>query len=69
MIESPVITKLLVKNTQENIVEVLEGRFGKVPHEIVKRLSAVVKEKDLKALLRFAGQCPDLAAFRERLSG
>jgi predicted transposase YdaD len=67
MSESPVITKLLAKTGQEVIVEVLTARFGKVPHEIVQRLRAVVKEKDIKALARFAGTCPDLATFRERL--
>ena len=67
MIESPLITELLAKRTQENIVDVLTGRFGKVPHDIAERLRAVVREKELKALIRFAGQCPDLATFRERL--
>jgi hypothetical protein len=67
MIESPLITELLAKTRQEDILEVLAGRFGKVPREVAARLRAVVKEKELKALVRFAAQCPDLAAFRERL--
>jgi hypothetical protein len=67
MIESPLITELLVKTRQDDIVEVLAGRFGKVPHEIVTRLRSVVKERELKALIRFAVRCPDLKEFRERL--
>jgi len=67
MIESPLITELLAKRTQENILEFLKRRFGKVPHEIASRLRAVVKEKELNALVGFAADCPSLEAFRERL--
>jgi hypothetical protein len=66
-IESPLISKLLAKTRQGNILIVLTARFGKVPQDIADRLRTVVKDKELMALIRFAAQCPDLAAFRERL--
>jgi hypothetical protein len=66
-IKSPLINELLAKARQEYIVDVLTARFGKVPRDIRIRLSAVIKEKELKALHRFAAQCPTLEAFRERL--
>jgi hypothetical protein len=67
MIESPLIQELLAKTRQEDIVDNLTVRFGKVPSDITTRLRAVLKEKELKALHRFAIQCPDLEAFRDRL--
>jgi hypothetical protein len=67
MIESPLITELLAKRTQENILKVLKRRFGKLPHEIATRLRAVVREKELDDLLGLAADCPSLEAFRERL--
>ena len=43
----------------------LEGRFGEIPPPIlVEAIESVVNEKQLKDLVRSAGACPDLDAFR-----
>lgn len=49
----------------ESIVAVLEARFGDLPSDLLKRIAAVVDEKDLKQLIRATGICPDLDAFRD----
>jgi hypothetical protein len=67
MIESPLINVLLAKNRQEAILDVLAARFGAVPQDVRKQLRSVVDLKRLKGLTRFAAQCPDLEAFRQRL--
>jgi hypothetical protein len=67
MIESPLITELLAKRTQEAVVTVLKRRFGKVPPDIVKHLRAVLSEKKLNQLLGHAVDCPGVEAFRDVL--
>ena len=66
MIESPLIKELLAENTQDNILEVLQGRLGDVSSEVTKLLRRVTKEKKLRELIRYSGR-PDLEAFRQRL--
>ncbi len=71
MIESPLITELLAKNTaetkQKDIVRLLRGRFGAVPEELASALGAIQGEAQLDALFDSAIACPDLEAFRARL--
>jgi hypothetical protein len=71
IIESPLVQELLAQNTQEtrqaDILTFLEGRFGEVPLEIAAELRLVKDKQKLQDLSRFAGQCPDLAAFQARL--
>jgi hypothetical protein len=67
MNESPVITKLLAKKMQEAIVRFLTGRFGKVPADVTKHLSAIVNEKKLDRLITHAAVCPSIEAFRDQL--
>ncbi len=67
MIESPLIKEILAERTQEDIVIVLQGRFGAVPGEVTARLRKITSEKKLNDLLAYSGQCPDLEAFRKRL--
>jgi hypothetical protein len=67
MSELPLINELLAKRTQDDIVRVLKGRFGKVPAEVIKQLRSIVKERQLKQLIGYAVTCPDLSAFRDRL--
>jgi predicted transposase YdaD len=67
MIESPLIQELMAEQRQDDIVEVLAGRFGAVPEDVLKRLRQVTREKELKELLRYTAVCPDLAAFLSRL--
>ena len=52
---------------QENIIEVLEARFGAVPYAWRERLLAVRKESELKRLLRQAALTPDLDKFQKHL--
>jgi hypothetical protein len=68
MIESPLIQEIVVRTRHEAIVCVLEARFGAVPSEIVTALQAIVDEMKLDALIRWAATCPDLEAFRSRLT-
>jgi hypothetical protein len=67
MIESPLISELLAKRQQEDIVTVLKRRFGRVPPDLVKHLRAVVSEKKLNQLLGHAADCQGLEAFRDFL--
>jgi hypothetical protein len=55
------------KTAHQDIVTVLEARFGEVPRDLVEEIEPVVDEEQLKALVRAAGTCPDLAAFRTTL--
>jgi hypothetical protein len=67
MIESPLIKELLAEDRQQAIMEVLTTRFGAVPQKVRKPLRSVVDLKRLTGLIRFAVECPDLEAFRQRL--
>jgi hypothetical protein len=72
MIESPLIKEIVAENTQkarqEDILEVLQARFGEVPKDVAERLRSIRAQKKLKALVKHAAQCPDLEAFWRRLS-
>lgn len=75
MIESPLIKEIVAESEQkakqetkrEDLLDFLEARFDKVSEEIEERLRAIGSEKKLKALIKYAGRCPNLAAFRKRL--
>jgi hypothetical protein len=71
MIDSPLIREIVAENTQQTIHEAirvfLEGRFGTVPDALTARIKSVRKKKELDALIRFAGTCPNLQAFQDRL--
>jgi hypothetical protein len=67
MIESPLITELLAKTRQEDIVMVLKRRFAKVPPDVIKHLRAIVSEKKLSQLLGHATDCASVEAFRDYL--
>lgn len=67
MIESPLIQELLAQRSHDDILQFLEGRFGVIPPKITLALRAVQEEDKLRELARFAGVCPDLAAFQARI--
>jgi hypothetical protein len=67
MFESPLLKELLAQTRQEDIVDVLQERFGDVPVELTTRLQQIADGKKLRGLLRFAAMCPDLEAFNARL--
>jgi hypothetical protein len=68
MIESPLIQEIVARakheTRHEDILEVLEGRFGAVPTDIAMHLKGIVEEKRLRDLHRYAVRCSDLEAFR-----
>lgn len=72
MIESPLIQELMAQKYQETmheaIVQNLETRFGTVPPEVAVTVRSVLDEQQLRELHRFAVVCPDLEAFRARVT-
>jgi hypothetical protein len=72
MIESPLIQELMsevvAKERHKYIVGVLEERFGSVPQDILTALGAIQDAERLDQLNRWAVRCPDLEAFRQRLT-
>lgn len=68
MIESPLIQELLAQTRHEDILQNLDARFGSVPPELATEIRAIFDDQRLRDLHRFAALCPDLAAFRARLS-
>jgi len=72
MIESPLIQELLAETLtdtkRKDILLLLADRFGSVPPELIAGLQAIQDEVRLSALLVWASRCPDLDAFRARLS-
>ena len=67
MTESPLIQELMAVRIRKDILRFLAGRFGKVPAEIPTALQVVQEEAKLEELVDWAGQCPDLDAFRTHL--
>jgi hypothetical protein len=71
MTEPPLIKKIVAESKaqrrQEDIVEIVKDRFGKVPDALPARLRTVRGEKRLLALLKLATRCPDLEAFQAHL--
>jgi hypothetical protein len=67
MIESPLIQEIVAETIQGTLLRVLRGRFGDVPSDVERLLRGVTKEKTLSDLSEYAGACPSMEAFRERL--
>jgi hypothetical protein len=67
MIESPLIQEIVVKERHKALLLFLEGRFGSVPADLAQAVRAVTKERRLDALMKYAGRCHDLEAFRAKL--
>lgn len=68
MIESPLIQELLAEQGHEHIMIVLAARFGPVPGDIETTIRAIQDPAKLGELFDWVGRCPDLEAFRGRLS-
>jgi hypothetical protein len=51
----------------EDLLSVLDGRFGPPPSDLVEQLEQIRDETTLKRLVRMASRCQDLAAFRAAL--
>jgi hypothetical protein len=67
MIESPVIQEIVADSKREDIVKVLETRFGTSARTLEPALTAVNPEH-LDEVLKLAVTCRSLASFRKRLS-
>jgi hypothetical protein len=71
MIESPVLQKVVheakVKASHALVLGLLEARFKSVPADLAAAVTAVTDEDRLKRMNNLAGQCADLAAFRQQL--
>ena len=59
--------KGLIESVREDVIEVLEERFGIVPNDMIKQIDTVVIRANLKQLLRQAVRCPNLEGFKEML--
>lgn len=59
--------EFLVQATQENVLEVLEARFGRVPVTLARAVRKVKHPRTLKRLVRQAAVAESLAAFRATL--
>ena len=80
MLEVPFLDEIVMEKTREatqrtaretarsNIVAFLEARFGDLPRDMVDEIEAIDDEKQLRGLVRSAGSCPDLEAFRNALT-
>jgi predicted transposase YdaD len=60
--------KGLIETAQEDVLEVLEERFGIIPTKIMEQIDAIVQRKHLKQLHKQALRCKDIEHFREILS-
>ncbi len=75
MLESPLIQELVdkqlhhvvVENRREDILDFLESRFGEVPADLAEQIRSLADERRLRDLVRKAGSCADLDAFRKEL--
>jgi hypothetical protein len=75
MIESPVLeeakqiihTRATASALQEAVATYLEARFGAAPEDVRSKLTAVTDLTRLRALVRLAATCPDLATFAGQL--
>jgi hypothetical protein len=67
MIESPVIQEILADRQREDILKVLETRFGTPARSLEAEVSTIEFEK-LDEVLKLAVTCRTLASFRKRLS-
>lgn len=71
MIDSPILNELIdekvAERSQQNLLEVLEARFGPVPLDVVQRVKEVTNAAQLSQLIKQASRCPDLESFRPAL--
>jgi hypothetical protein len=76
MIESPLLTEIVeeamakgeAKAKQQDIVEFLKARFGKVPEQALAYLRTIQDLGKLNDFIRLAARSADLASFEEHVS-
>ena len=57
------IPKGIIQNTKENIIEVLELRFGKISPEIIDKINQINDPAKLKELLKKGVQVKEIDHF------
>lgn len=57
------------KRAHKDIVMFLGARFGSVPAALEDELRPIEDDVKLDELIEWAAKCPDVAAFRPRLTG
>ena len=57
----------MLQKAREDILDVLEARFGEMPYELRERVLAVTQEAELKRLHRQSALAESMAAFRAKL--
>ena len=67
MIESPVLKELMAETGRDDIIKVLEERFGRVARDLRPSLNAVANDRQLNKLLGQSVKCPDLESFKKLL--
>jgi hypothetical protein len=71
MIESPVLKEFIAENTRETLRKAISGflvgRFGPSARRLQRSLELIEDESELDDLVKFAGSCPDVAAFQARI--
>ena len=71
--QSPTIQRLMAINscqtTQNNVLHLLERRFGGVPEDLAAHVRAIREQDKLNNLLDLAVDCVDMEAFRNAISG
>jgi hypothetical protein len=68
MLELPFLQEIFAEKLQGVVLSVLRERFEVVPDEIADLLRPIEDEAALDRLVRWAATCPDLDAFRARLT-
>ena len=68
MIESTLIQGLLAERSHKHILRLLTKRFGFVPVDVKAAVEKVQEEDRLDEVVDWAVSCPDLEAFRARLT-
>jgi hypothetical protein len=67
MIESPAFIDFEIEVMRRTIIEMLEGRFGSMPEDILTPLRRLQNLQAMHALARKAGACADLKEFKRSL--
>ncbi len=62
------VQKGLIETIQEDVLEVLNERFGIVSSDMIQQIRTISLQEHLKQLLRQAIRCSDLESFKEMLS-
>ncbi len=57
-----------IKVFQETVLDVLDVRFGLVPHKMIDQIRTINQVDVLKSLHKEAIRCPNIGSFKERLS-